>query len=160
MAVADFFGDVSSRIMVSMAYRDTHPAVPFLILCLLIPLLGLEAKSPSPAALDSSYVPALATADRFLQAWQAGDIENGMVLLSSHAKESVTAETVEAFFSNPGPSAYELTRGKLVKRDRYEFPVVLISSGNGSKNSRMRRRFSSIVVVNTGNNDWAVDKLP
>jgi hypothetical protein len=143
-----------------MAYPDPHPAMPFLILCLLIPLLSLEAKSPSPATLDSSYVPALAAVDRFLQAWQAGDIENGMVLLSSHAKESVTAEVVEAFFSNPGPSAYELTRGKLVKRDRYEFPVVLISSGNGSKNSRMRRRFSSIVVVNTGNNDWAVDKLP
>ena len=160
MAVPDFFGDLSSRIMVSMAYRDPHPAVPFLILCLLIPLLSLEAKSPSPVPLDSSYVPALAAADRFLQAWQAGDIENGMVLLSTHAKESVTAETVEAFFSNPAPSAYELTRGKLLKRDCYEFPVVLISSGNGSKNSRMRRRFSSIVVVNAGNNDWAVDKLP
>src|ERR1700692_2908107 len=160
MAVPDFFGDLSSRIMVSMAYRAPHPAVPFLILCLLIPLLSLEANSPSPVPLASSYVPALAAADRFLQAWQAGDIENGMVLLSTHAKESVTAETAEAFFSNPARSAYELTRGKLLKRDCYEFPVVLISSGNGSKNSRMRRRFSSIVVVNAGNNDWAVDKLP
>jgi hypothetical protein len=81
-----------------------------------------------------------------------------MVLLTSHAKETATTDVVERFFSNPGPAAYEIERGKLLRRGRYEFPVVLVS---GTSNKvHVRRRFSSIIVVNTGNNEWAVDKLP
>lgn len=132
--------------------------VGFITLCLLIALPALGAKSRSEG-LDSGYGSALAVADRFLQAWQSGDVEHGMVLLSSHAKESATAEDVERFFLGAGAAAFEITRGKALKHDRYEFPIVLISSG-GSKNGRLRRRFTSIVVVNTGHNDWAVDKLP
>jgi hypothetical protein len=130
------------------------------MLCVLSLLSPLAAKAPAktPAAgLDAGYVPALAAADHFLQAWQSGDLENGIALLTSRAKEASTTEVVERFFSNPGPSAYEIDRGKLLKPGRYEFPVVLI--GN-SKDVHPRRRFSSIIVVNTGNHDWAVDKLP
>jgi hypothetical protein len=137
-----------------------HPAFScrllFLILCVSSLPRPLSAKTP--AALDPGYVAALAAADHLLQAWQSGDVENGMVLLTSHAKETATTDVVEQFFSNPGPSAFEIGRGKLVKRGRYEFPVVLVTGD--SKKLRPRRRFSSIVVVNTGNNDWAVDKLP
>jgi hypothetical protein len=66
---------------------------------------------------------------------------------------------VEKFFSTSGPSAYEVGRGKPLKRGRYEFPVVLMS-GAGKDGRTRRLRFSSIIVVNTGNNEWAVDKLP
>jgi len=103
-------------------------------------------------------MPALAAADHFLQAWQSGDLENGTALLSSQAKKVATTDVVEKFFANPVSSAYEITRGKLLKRGRYEFPVVLVTEP--AKNTRARRHFSSIIVVNTGNNDWAVDKLP
>jgi hypothetical protein len=129
-----------------------------LIVCLwLIPPHPQARTRPAPAD-DSSYVAALAAADHFLQAWQSGDLESGMALLTSHAKETATSEGVERFFSNPGTGAYEISRGKIVKHGRYEFPVVLVR-GNSQK-MRMRRRFSSIVMVDTGNNDWAVDKLP
>jgi hypothetical protein len=128
-----------------------------LSLCFLF-LLPLAAKTKPTAALDPGYVPALAAADRLLQAWQSGDAESGMVLLTTHAKQAATPEVVERFFSDPGPSAYEITRGKLLKNGRYEFPVVLVIGT--TKNSHPRRRFSSIVVVNTGHKDWAVDKLP
>jgi hypothetical protein len=131
--------------------------LPLLVFLSLL-LSPLAVKARPVRALDSGYVPALATADRFLQAWQSSDVENGMVLLTSHAKEAATTDVIERFFSNPGPSAYEIGRGKLLKRGRYEFPVVLV--GGDSKNVHTRRRFSSIVVVNTGDNDWAVDKLP
>jgi hypothetical protein len=63
---------------------------PSLILC--VPLLLFLLVSPSaaktqPAAgLDSGYVSALSTADRFLQAWQSGDAENGLVLLTRSRK--------------------------------------------------------------------------
>jgi hypothetical protein len=134
------------------------PVRQSLILCVsLFSLLSpLGAKTLPAPSLEPGYVPALAAADHFLQAWQSGDVENGMALLSSHAKEKANTDVVEKFFSNPSPSAYEIGRGKLLKRGRYAFPVVLVRV---SKN-HARRQFSSIVIVDTGKNDWAVDKLP
>jgi hypothetical protein len=118
----------------------------------------LAAKTPPARTLEPGYVVALAAANHFLQAWQSGDVENGLVLLSSHAKETATTGGVEKFFSHLGPGAYEIGRGKLLKRGRYMFPVVLIIGA--SENIRAGRRFSSLVMVETGQNDWAVDKLP
>ena len=126
----------------------------FLILCVLISLSA--AKTP-PTGPDSEYIAALAAADHFLQAWQSGDVESGMALLTSHAKEKVAGEGLDKFFSEP-VSAYEIGHGTLLRHGRYEFPVVLASSA--TKSSHARRRFSSVVIVNTGHNDWAVDKLP
>jgi hypothetical protein len=80
-----------------------------------------------------------------------------MILLTTRAKQSATTDGIERFFSDAGPSAYEISRGKLLKPGRYEFPVVLVLGG---ASKAPRRRFSTIVVVNTGHNDWAVDKLP
>jgi hypothetical protein len=137
-----------------------HPAFPcrvlFLILCASSVPQPLAAKTA--VAPDPGYVAALAAVNHLLQAWQSGDVENGVSLLTSNAKEAATTDVVEKFFSNPGRSGYEIGRGKLVKRGRYEFPVVLVTED--SKKLHARRRFSSIIVVNTGNNDWAVDKLP
>jgi hypothetical protein len=132
-----------------------------LLLLMLLYLLFMQhavaAKTKPAPAYDLEYVSALAAADRLLHAWQSGDAESGMILLTTHAKQSASTDVVERFFSEPGSSAYEITHGKLLKPGRYEFPVVLISI---SKSTHTHRRFSSIVVVNTGNNDWAVDKLP
>jgi hypothetical protein len=132
--------------------------VASLILCSIVLLSPLVAKARPASGLDPGYVPALAAADHFLQAWQSGDLENGTALLSSHTKEVTTTDVVEKFFANPVSSAYEIGRGKLLKRGRYEFPVVMVTEA--AKNARARRHFSSIIVVNTGNNDWTVDKLP
>lgn len=121
------------------------------------------AKTKPPASADPGYVGALAAADHLLQAWQSADPESGMVLLTDRIKHAATTEVVERFFADPGPSAYEITHGKLRKPGRYEFPVVLVtgsSNAGTSKKVSLRRRFSTIVVVNTGHNDWAVDKLP
>jgi hypothetical protein len=127
--------------------------VPLLWFLLVSPL---AAKIQSAAGLDLGYVSALGAVDRFLQAWQSGDAENGLALLTSHAKEKATTDVIEKFFSNSSPSAYEIGRGKLLKRGRYEFPVVLV----GISKNHAHRRFSSIVIVDTGRNDWAVDTLP
>jgi hypothetical protein len=115
------------------------------------------AKSVRPT---TDYACALATVDRFLQAWQA---ENGLVLLTGRAKERVSREEIEAFFSASAPAAYEIARGKPLRPGRYEFPVMLLGSpfpASTSKERHVRRRFSNIVVLRTGNNDWAIDKLP
>ena len=140
-------------------FSGRHAAISvWIALVLALPLSVRGAKTQRTASLGSSYISALAAADRYLQAWQSGDMELGLTLLSGHAKETVTTDDLEKIFSTTGPLSYEIGRGKLVKSDRYTFPVVLVSSAQIS--SRIRRRFSNIVVVNTGNNDWAVDKLP
>ena len=107
--------------------------------------------------LTAEYASALLAADHFLQAWQSGDAETGVALLSSRAKRTATSDGIERFFSNSEPTAYEIGRGKLV-RGRYEFPVVLVSAD--PKNNHSRRRFSTIIVLHSGGNDWTVDKLP
>ncbi len=129
-----------------------------LLVCVWLFLLlsPLAAKTVPAPGLEPDYVSALAAADHFLQAWQSGDVENGMVLLSGRAKEKATTDVVEKFFSNSSPSAYEIGRGRLLRRGHYEFPVVLVDTSR----NHARRRFSSIVIVDTGKNDWAVDKLP
>jgi hypothetical protein len=83
--------------------------------CLSLLLFPLAARARL-AALNPGYVAALAAADHFLQAWQAGDSENGMALLTSHAKDTATTDTIDRFFSNSAPMAYEIGRGKLLKR--------------------------------------------
>lgn len=129
-----------------------------LLLCIALAPSPLSAASRPSAVIDSGYVLALAAADHFLQAWQASDTENGVALLTVHAKEAVSREALDKFFSDSQSSGYEIGHGRLLRRGRYEFPVALIAVS--AKSLRVRRRISTIVIVNTGNNDWAVDKLP
>jgi hypothetical protein len=113
--------------------------------------------------LDPGYVFALAAANHFLHAWQTGDAENGMVMLSDSLRHSQDADRVEEFFSNTTNGgatnrAFEITRGK-GHAGRYTFPVVLVTP-RGSSLTRITRKFSEIVLIDTGKNDWVVDKLP
>lgn len=135
------------------------PAIAVLFL-ILLPVQGWGGGRHRPstkleAATDPGYVLALGTADRFLHAWATGDLETGMVLLSDHVRRTQNAETIEQFFSAGQERGFELMRGNSHK-GRYRFPVVLVTrQGNTA-----RRVSSEITVVNTGKNDWAVDKLP
>jgi hypothetical protein len=124
-----------------------------LILLMVTP--GAWAKDSS-ASLDPDYPSALAAADHFLQAWQSNDAENGIAVLTAHAKKNVSRDALERFFASGERSAYEINHGKRVRRGRYEFPVVLVTR----ESNRLHRKFSAILIVNTGGNDWAVDKLP
>jgi len=107
------------------------------------------------AASDPNYASALATANRFLQAWQTGDLEAGMVLLSDGVRHAQNPDKFEDFFSTEAVRGFEITRGTL-SRGRYRFPIVLVTTHG----SQTRRKFSEIVVVDAGKNDWTVDKLP
>lgn len=111
------------------------------------------ARPPSPT--DPAYLYALATANRFLHAWQTGDLENGMILLSDGIRHSQNADKLEQFFSAPTERAFEIGSGH-GHRGRYSFPVVLVTP----QAVRLARRSSKIVLVNIGKNDWVVDKLP
>jgi hypothetical protein len=140
---------------------DFRPGRWLWLLLWALPLTLAAARDRATPAFGPDYGSALAAADHFLQAWQSGDAENGMALLSSHVKERTTTEALDQFFGAdalPNKRAYEIGRGKMLKRGHYEFPVVLMS--RASQEGHARRRFSSIILVNTGHNDWAVDRLP
>ena len=107
-------------------------------------------------ASDPGYVFALAAANHFLHAWQTGDLESGMVLLSDSVRHTQNPDKLEQFFSNGTDRAFEITRGH-GHQGRYSFPVVLVTP-RGS--SHVTRRFSEIILVETGKNDWVIDKLP
>jgi hypothetical protein len=130
----------------------------------LAPLLSTAAtarnkRSASLAAPDRGYTSALAAANRFLQAWQNQDHETGLLMLTDAAKQSSSADRLEAFFSSGSDAAYEIARGKKLKVGRYAFPVTLFPSRSESIKAGSRQR-SEIVVVHAGKEEWAIDKLP
>lgn len=113
-----------------------------------------SAKNISPAA-DPAYAAALAAANRFLHAWQTEDHETGIMMLTDGAREQLSRERLQEFFS-PGPdAAFEIQRGKHVNGE-YVFPVVLF----GLSESDARAHAGSVVITKLGKDDWAVDKLP
>jgi hypothetical protein len=136
-------------------------AVLLCTLCFMLQSSDLSAASrlvsKKAVGLTADYASALATADHFLQAWQSADPENGIALLTSRTKQATSTEAIEKFFSNSAPSAFEIGRGKLLTPGRYEFPVVMLDA---SRNNHSRRRSSTIIVLHSGGNDWAIDKLP
>ena len=111
------------------------------------------AKEENPS--DPGYVLALGAANHFLHAWQTGDVETGMVLLSDDLRHTQSADKLEQFFSNATDRAFEITRGH-GHQGLYSFPVVLVTL----RASRVVRKFSEIILVEAGKNDWVVDKLP
>ena len=56
--------------------------------------------------------------------------------------------------------SYEIGQGKKVKFGTYSFPVTLFVIGTAKAAKPIRPRVSQIVVVRTGIDDWAIDKLP
>jgi len=98
---------------------------------------------------------ALAAANNFLHAWQTADLENGMVLLSDGIRHSQNPDQVELYFSRETERSFEIARGH-GHQGRYSFPLVLVSI----RGARVARTASEIILVETGKNDWVVDKLP
>jgi len=110
-------------------------------------------------AADRSYVSALGAANRFLQAWQNQDNETGLLMLTDDAKQHSSEDLLDAFFSSGADAAYEIARGKKVKGGRYAFPVTLFPVQSGTSKAG-RPQKSEIVVVRTGKDEWAIDRLP
>ena len=122
--------------------------------------LFAKSKHSTAGALDREYVAALASANQFLIAWQNQDHEAGIILLTDEAKHRVSEDRLQTLFA-PGSAVhqgYEIGRGKKLNAGRYTFPVALFTIG--SEHRWVHPRYSQLVVVNTGKDDWAIDKLP
>ena len=120
------------------------------------PLSFARTATKAPTAADPSYHSALAAANRFLHAWQTQDHEAGLMMLSDAARQRVSPEKLQEFFS-PGPeAAFEIQHGHRIKGGGYAFPVVLF----GVSSPMSRPRVCSIVLIRAGKDEWVVDRLP
>lgn len=134
-------------------------ATVIIFLCLLVS--SLYAHTPTHASkknsslADPAYSSALAAANRFLHAWQNQDHETGIIMLTDSARQQTSPELLQAFFSPSSEAAYEIARGKRMKSGEYVFPAVLFGASSAS-----RPHYCTIVVIRSGKDDWAVDKLP
>ena len=131
-----------------------------ILLCVFLSSISFVsfARVPKNSArpLDPSYSSALAAANRFLHAWQTQDHETGIMMLTDVARQRVSPERLQEFFS-PGPAAaFEIQHGKRVNGDKYTFPVALF----GVSRQRARPHVSNIVITRAGRDDWEVQKLP
>jgi len=128
------------------------------VLALATSHLGWAKKHPVAArGTDANYISALNIANRFLEAWRNNDPSAAMPLLTNHAKQQSTEDGIDKLFYGLSTRAFEVTHGKAVRAGRYSFPLLLLQTDDSG---RTRRKFGEIVILNTGKNDWAVDKLP
>lgn len=129
------------------------------LLCLL-PATGFAKTKAHHNVVDQNYVTALATAHRFLHAWQSHDEETAVLLLTDTAKKHASDDQFATFLEAGAPATYEISRGKKLKNGRYAFPVALYRASSRESPRRPRARYTSLLVCDTGKDGWAVDKLP
>lgn len=132
-------------------------AVVVLFLCLTASqLLAHTSKKANRSKVDPIYSSALAAANRFLHAWQTQDHETGIVMLSDAAREHVSPEQLQEFFSPDETAAFEIEHGRKLNARTYAFSVVLFGMTGGHE----RPHACKIVLIRSGKDDWAVGKLP
>jgi hypothetical protein len=105
--------------------------------------------------IDPSYSSALAAANRFLHAWQSQDHETGIMMLTDAARQQVSSDKLQEFFSPGDHAAYEIERGRRVNGGEFVFPVVLFGTAETSQ-----PRVSRLVIMRSGKDEWVVNRLP
>jgi len=150
-----------SRTVGGCAGFATKLILTFLVVC---GVCGSAATRPSrtrsPLSLGEDYVSALATANRFLHAWQSRDHETAILLLTDTAKQHCSEDCLEAFLSSDPRGAYEIGRGRKLRTGRYAFPVTIFAASVGGRRAFARPRYTELIVGRAGKHDWAVDRVP
>jgi hypothetical protein len=143
------------------AWKRTLLAVPCWLTILMFLAAGLFARNRPVllSSVDQDYSLALLTANRFLHARQIQDEETGILMLTDTVKKHSSVDQLQMYFSGSAQQAFEISRGKRLRPGYYTFPVTVFDS-LASDRKKTRLHFSRIVVIQTGKNDWAVDKLP
>jgi hypothetical protein len=128
-----------------------------LLLCFLLAAVFSFARAARSRVWTpgSSYSSALAAANRFLHAWQTQDHEAGILMLTDAARQQASSDKLQEFFSPSSNAAYEIQRGKRLNGGEYVFPVVLFGISQNSQ-----PRLGRLLIVHTGKDEWAVNRLP
>jgi hypothetical protein len=78
------------------------------------------------------------------------------MMLSDAAREHVSPEQLQVFFSPTDMAAFEIEHGRKLSTRSYAFPVVLFGRAAASE----RPHGCTVVLVKAGKDDWVVEKLP
>jgi hypothetical protein len=140
-------------------FRLSYVAKALLTVLMLVPLSPAKVKPHTSPVVDQNYIAALATAHRFLYAWQNHDQETALLLLSDAAKNRVSEDQLSTLLEDCAPTTYEITRGKKVNSGRYAFPIALFQPSAG-QHRWTHPHYSQLIILNTGKDRWAIDKLP
>jgi hypothetical protein len=122
---------------------------------ILLSTLSFAAKKPVPA-VDNDYIFALRAANHLMQAWQTGDLEAGVVMLTDAAKQDISEAQLDEFFAadKQGTRGFELSHGKKLEAGKYDFPLTLFD-GRGKT-----PRIAHLIVIKESKNEWVIDRLP
>lgn len=134
------------------------------IIAILILGLFTGCTTVQPVQVDTNYVLALATANRFLDAWRSRDQDSGLALLSNRLRESRTEDEWRmaiAGISNPHHQSYEITHGKHLPDGRVQFDVWLHDHYTGQRYGVSPRRTADhMILIEVEKDEWRVDGVP
>jgi len=77
------------------------------------------------------------------------------MMLTDAARQQVSPDKLQEFFSPTDHAAYEIQRGRRVNGGEFVFPVVLFGTEQNSQ-----PRVCRLVILRTGKDDWEVNRLP
>lgn len=77
------------------------------------------------------------------------------MMLTDAARQQASSEKLQEFFSPGDHAAYEIERGRRVNGGEYIFPVVLFGTTQNA-----HPRACRLMIMRTGKDDWAVNRLP
>jgi len=116
------------------------------------------------AQVDTDYVLALSTANRFLEAWRSRNQDAGLALLSPRLRKSQTEDNWRMAISgcsNPHHQSYEITGGKRLPDGRVQFDVWLHDHYTGQRSGHSPRQMAEhIILIKVGKEEWKVDGAP
>lgn len=127
------------------------------------PAPAQKAKSHARNVINQDYVLALTAADQFLNAWATRNQDDGMALLSPRLKNKFPEDYLRFYISgisNPHHQAFEIGRGKQLPSGGFSFPVTMYEHYTGHKESSGPEKSLTIVVIQSGPENWLVDELP
>jgi len=114
--------------------------------------------------VDTDYVLALSTANKFLEAWRSRGQDAGLALLSPRLRKSRTEDEWRmaiSGISNPHHQSYEITGGKRLSDASIQFDVWLHDHYTGEQQaSSPRQAAQHIILIKVGREEWEVDGVP
>lgn len=77
------------------------------------------------------------------------------MMLTDAARQQASSDKLQEFFSPSQHAAYEIQHGRRLNGGEYVFPVVLFGTAENSQPRACR-----LVIMHTGKDEWAVNRLP
>lgn len=77
------------------------------------------------------------------------------MMLTDTARQQVSDDKLQEFFSPGDHAAFEIQRGRRINGGEFVFPVVLFGTAQNAQPRACR-----VVIMRTGKDEWAVNRLP